>query len=67
MSGRMPYTADEFREFDELTADESSPDQMDRIRARLKLRSFITKHGAAKCDAMFAAIKERDTKRKAKA
>lgn len=62
---KTPYTAAELREFDAMVEDENSPDQMDRIRARLKMRSFITKHGAEKCDAMFAALKERDRKRKA--
>ena len=50
------YTKKEFKEFDKLTWDTGSRDQMTRLRARLALRLFIEKHGQEKCDLMFTDI-----------
>lgn len=54
------YTPADLEEFDRITMNASSPDQMTRIIARLELRKFIDKHGRAACDAMFQEIKNGD-------
>ncbi len=51
------FTVEELAEFDRLTLLNSSPLQLERIRGRLALRHFIEKHGLAKCDEMWKAIK----------
>ena len=50
----MKWTKAEIEEFDYLVEAGSSPDQLDRIHARIHFPEFIEKHGKAKCDAMFA-------------
>jgi hypothetical protein len=57
------YTAAELRQFDRLTEQLSSRNQLDRIHARLELPKFIKKYGKEKCDTMFAALKLRDGKK----
>ena len=59
-----PYTADELREFDRITMKACSQNQMDRISGRLDEKTFVKKHGMAKCKAMFVALKDRDNKRR---
>lgn len=51
-------------EFDELTTKASSPDQMDRIEARLALRRFERAHGRQECETMFARLQARDRRRR---
>lgn len=56
------YTAAELSEFDGITADMSSQDQMTRISARLAIKKFVEKHGKEKCDAMFEELEKRDAR-----
>jgi hypothetical protein len=58
-----PYTAAELKEFDRITLDASSPDQVRRVRGRLAVSQFVVTHGQSKCDAMWEAIQKRDGKR----
>lgn len=60
---RKPYTAKMLRQFDRLTLGCSSPNQMTRISARLKLKAFAQEHGDAICDQMFAVLKKRDDRK----
>lgn len=57
---RKLYSAKELKQFDKLTNDMSSLDQLKRINARLRVNSFIAEHGKDKCDAMFAELTKRD-------
>lgn len=62
MTSEIPeWTQDEFDEFDRLTRMLSSLRQMDRITARIDIRNFEAKHGKAKCQAMFDAIRQQAT------
>jgi len=54
------YTPEELSEFDRLTLETTSLDQMTRIIGRGRLKTFIVEHGKAKCDAMFAELKRQD-------
>lgn len=54
------YTAEELREFDLLTSEQSSQHQLVRIKARMAVKAFIAEHGREKCDAMFAELQKRD-------
>jgi len=54
------YTPDELLVFDELTALQSSQNQMTRIAARMAVKKFVEEHGKEKCDAMFAELQKRD-------
>jgi hypothetical protein len=58
-----PYTTAELKEFDRITLDASSPDQVRRVRGRLAISKFVSTHGKGKCDAMWEAIQKRDGKR----
>jgi hypothetical protein len=58
------YTAAELREFDRITMQACSRDQMDRIRARLDYSKFFKQHGGAKCLRLTVALKDRDNKRR---
>ena len=60
----MTYTKDELKEFDRLTNELSSHNQVARIGARMDIKKFIEKHGKEKCDAMFAELQKRDAKRR---
>jgi hypothetical protein len=61
------WTPDELAEFDEITLGLSSPNQLTRINARLRIGPFEKAHGKAKLEAMFAVLKNRDAKGKNKA
>lgn len=61
---KVLYTAAELRKFDALTLALSSKSQMGRINARFAVRKFEADHGTEKCEAMFAALKARDAKRR---
>lgn len=50
------WTKDELAEFDRLTEQMSSRDQLERISGRLALRRFVALHGEEKCNAMFAKL-----------
>lgn len=54
------YTAKELKEFDRITDELSSRDQMARISARIAIKKFVEAHGKEKCDAMFEELKKRD-------
>lgn len=58
-----PYSEKLLKEFDGLTASLSSPDQLDRINARLTMNKFVAEHGEDVCDAMFAELLKRDKKK----
>lgn len=60
-----PYTAAEFRQFDRLTNNASSQNQLTRIQARLHLTAFVKEHGKEKCDLMWAAIQAKDARKRA--
>ncbi|MGX7874415.1 hypothetical protein ACVDG5_018135 [Mesorhizobium sp. ORM6] len=62
----ITWTQAELDTFDQITSDLGSLDQMDRIRARIDIKEFKAKHGADKCDVMFAVLKEADSKAKAR-
>lgn len=62
MSGEN-YTPEELAEFDRITRDMSSPNQVRRIEGRLAVRRFESEHGTEKCKAMFAVLQARDAKR----
>jgi hypothetical protein len=47
------YTQEQFTEFEFLVRQLSSPDQNQRIEARLEMPKFVRKHGKEICDAMF--------------
>lgn len=55
----MTYTAAELREFRKLVdrAGARGFDNADRVLARIEMKTFVAKHGKAKCDAMWAEIK----------
>lgn len=55
-SKKPMWTKAEINTFDDLINATSSPHQVERITARLDQASFITEHGRAKCDAMFAHL-----------
>jgi hypothetical protein len=59
-----PYTPAELREFDQITMQTCSPNQMDRIIGRLDYSKFVRQYGAPKCRAMTDALKDRDNKRR---
>ncbi|WP_316173549.1 MULTISPECIES: hypothetical protein [unclassified Bradyrhizobium] len=61
MSGAS-YTPEELAEFDRLTREMSSTDQVTRIMGRLHTSKFGSSHGKAKCDAMFAELKRREAR-----
>lgn len=50
------WTPEDLKEFDRLTHRVSSRDQVTRIEAGLDLSAFVTQHGQAKCEAMFAHL-----------
>lgn len=52
----ITWTPEELREFDRITKQMASRDQMDRIRGRIGIKPFVEKHGKEKCDAMFAHL-----------
>lgn len=52
----ITWTPNELALFDELAAGTESRDQVTRISARMRLSKFISEHGKAKCDAMWAHI-----------
>lgn len=56
---KIEYSASELSEFDRITQQMSSPDQLGRIRGRLAVRRFESKHGAEKCRAMFSVLEAR--------
>ncbi|TPN04507.1 hypothetical protein [Mesorhizobium sp. B2-1-2] len=60
----ITWTQAELDEFDRITMLLSSRLQMDRINARLDLKQFGETHGNEKLEAMFAVLKERDSKGK---
>ena len=60
MSDEPTWTDDEIAEFDRLTLEMSSRDQVIRINGRMDMNRFVDKHGRAKCDAMFEEIKRRE-------
>lgn len=49
----MTWTQAELDDFDYLVEMASSYGQSDRIRGRLWLTEFMTRHGKEKCDAMY--------------
>lgn len=59
-----PYTPAELREFDRITMQACSPNQMDRITARLDYHTFFKQHGAAKVLRLTVALKDKDNKRR---
>lgn len=65
MTAEKPYTAAEFTQFDRLTRNTSSQNQLTRIKARLDLTAFIKEHGKEKCDIMWVAIQAKDAKKRA--
>lgn len=60
------FTDDELKEFDQLTMQMSSHNQVERVSGRLAVRRFEETHGKEKCDAMFKVLQERDAKRKSR-
>lgn len=54
------YTDAELQEFDRLTREMSSADQLTRISGRMAVRRFEADHGKAKCEAMYSALLRRD-------
>jgi hypothetical protein len=60
------WTAAELKRFDRLTMKLSSPRQMDRINARLKIMKLEKDVGEATLQAMFAVLESRDKRRKAR-
>lgn len=60
----IQYTRDEYKTFNALVGATSSPNQLGRIQARLKLNAFVKEHGREKCDAMDAEWKRRSARGK---
>jgi len=60
----MAYSKKELREFDRITWNLSSPDQMTRIAARIDIKKFMDEHGREKCDEMYTALTERSPGKK---
>ncbi len=58
MEQKTLWTKDEIVEFDDLVDGVSSPSQLDRIDSRMRLSKFVSTHGQAKCDAMFAHLEK---------
>ena len=58
-----PYTNELLRKFDRLTLRLSSPNQMERINARLDAAEFEKEHGKETCQAMFEELKRRDARK----
>lgn len=56
----MEYTKEEYKEFEELVDLTSSTNQMDRIKSRLRMGSFIEKTGKEKCDFMYLILTKDD-------
>ena len=54
------FTLKELAEFDRITLEASSRDQVRRIAGRLELAKFKELHGQAKCDALWEMIKQSD-------
>jgi hypothetical protein len=54
------YTKAELRRFDRVTMRLSSRDQLERISARMEIKRVVEELGKEKCDAMYAALKQRD-------
>jgi len=50
------WTEEEFEEFAHISDNLSSPDQCDRIGARMDMPRFVEKHGKEKCDLMFEEL-----------
>jgi hypothetical protein len=50
------WTPEELAEFDKLTWDVSSLNQLTRISGRLAMMKFVEKHGKDKCDAMWKVL-----------
>ncbi len=63
MSEKIAWTKAEMAQFDRITWALSSRAQMQRLDGQFRIKAFIEKHGREKCDAMFAALKERDRKK----
>lgn len=51
------FSKDQFVEFFNLVNKSGSPNQIDRIHARLEMPQFIEAVGKAKCDEMWELIK----------
>lgn len=60
------YTPAELRQFDRLTLRACSPSQMVRLRARLDLKAFEAARSPAAIAALWAAVLEKDSKRRTK-
>lgn len=58
------YTREMLEEFDQITLQASSRDQVTRISGRLALNHFIKKHGKEVCDAMFAELNQKPKRRR---
>jgi len=56
------YSRALLKRFDLLTNKLSSPDQLERISARMKIKEFVETHGKPICDEMFAVLKKRDAR-----
>lgn len=56
ISPTTAWTPEELAEFDRLTWDVSSLDQLTRISGRLAMMKFVEKHGKDKCDAMWKVV-----------
>lgn len=54
------WTEEELTTFDSLSMATESHDQMTRIKGRLDMNSFVSRHGKVKCDAMWAEILRRE-------
>ena len=58
---RVSYTPKLLKQFDRLTRQLESRNQLMRLDARLiKIPEFIAKHGREVCDEMFAELQRRD-------
>ena len=57
------YSPAILKQFDRLTNKLSSPDQLERIMARMKMKPFIELHGKSVCDEMFAVLRKRDARK----
>lgn len=60
---KMSLTAAQAKKFNELVDDTSSRDQLERIKARLRLNRFVIRHGKEACD---EAFKKENARRKRK-
>ena len=56
----IKWTKSEMKEFDRLSWQSCSRDQVERIKGRLDLKAFVIKHGKEKCDAMWADIQNKE-------